>query len=66
MEKEKDLQTGEREKNVIEEKTTAEYLFQEVAELVVNNFVATYRKEGGALLMRIPCGKTFKIIVQDA
>ncbi len=66
MEKEKDLQTSEREKNRIEDKSTAEYLFQEVAELVVNNFVATYRKEGGALLMRIPGGKTFKIIVQDA
>ena len=66
MEKEKDLQTSEREKNRIEDKSTAEYLFQEVAELVVNNFVATYRKEGCALLMRIPCGKTFKIIVQDA
>ena len=66
MEKEKDLQTSEREKNRAEDKSTVEYLFQEVAELVVNNFVATYRKEGRTVLMRIPCGKTFKIIVQDA
>ena len=33
MEKEKDLQTSERKKNRAEDKSTVEYLFQEVAEL---------------------------------
>lgn len=66
MEKEKDLVASERGNGETEIKSTVEYLFQEIAELVVNNFVATYTKEDTKLFMRLPSGKTFKIIVQEA
>ena len=63
MEQAKDLLKNEVES---EYKATAEYLFGEVAELIRNNFVATYEKQGCTLIMRIPSGKTFTITVQDA
>ena len=37
----KELQANERENKTSEYKSTAEYLFQEITEWVVGNFVAT-------------------------
>ena len=62
----KELQINEMENKTIEYKSTSEYLFQEIADWLVDNFVATYKKENCTLWMRLPDGKTFKITVQDA
>ncbi len=62
----KELQANERENKTSEYKSTAEYLFQEITEWVVGNFVATYKKENCTLCMRLPHGKSFQITVQDA
>lgn len=41
-------------------------LFEEVASLIVENFVATYQKDGeNALIMRLPNGQQFKIAVEE-
>lgn len=61
----KELQINEMEDKTREYKSTSEYLFQEIVDWLVGNFVATYKKENCTLCMRLPDGKTFKIIVQD-
>ena len=63
---EKELHANERKNAAIQYKSTADYLFQELAEWLVNSFIATYKKEGCTLWMRLPDGKNFKITVQDA
>ncbi len=63
---EKELHANERENATAEYKSTVDYLFQEVSEWLINNFIATYKKEDCTLWMRLSDGKTFKITVQDA
>lgn len=63
---EKELHANEMENKTSEYKSTSEYLFQEIADWLVGNFVATYKKEDCTLWMRLPDGKNFKITVQDA
>ena len=41
-------------------------LFQEIARVIAENFVATYQiEEGNVLTMRIPNGQQFQITVQE-
>lgn len=47
------------------EKAKAEDLFQELAEVITDSFVATYETEGNALIMRIPSGQKFRIAVEE-
>ena len=55
------------EKNCNEQKrASVGVLFEEVANLIVENFVATYQKDGeNALIMRLPNGQQFKISVEE-
>ena len=55
------------EKNCNKEKrASVGVLFEEVASLIVENFVATYQKDGeNALIMRLPNGQQFKISVEE-
>ena len=49
-----------------EKKASASALFEEVASLIVENFVATYQKDGeNVLVMRLPNGQQFKISVEE-
>lgn len=50
----------------MEEKASAQALFDEIAKVIAENFVATYQKdEGNTLTMRLPNGQQFQITVQD-
>ena len=41
-------------------------MFEEVASLIVENFVATYQKDGeNTLIMCLPNGQQFKISVEE-
>ena len=55
------------EKNCNKEKrASVGALFEEVASLIVENFVATCQKDGeNALIMRLPNGQQFKISVEE-
>ena len=49
-----------------EKRASVGVLFEEVASLIVENFVATYQKDGeNALIMRLPNGQQFKISVEE-
>ena len=48
-----------------DKKATAKDLFEKLAEVVAETFVATYEKGDNVLIMRIPNGQTFKITVQE-
>lgn len=49
-----------------EKRASVGALFEEVASLIVENFVATYQKDGeNALIMRLPNGQQFKISVEE-
>ena len=56
-----------KEKNCNKEKkASVGVLFEEVASLIVENFVATYQKDGeNTLIMRLPNGQQFKISVEE-
>ncbi len=48
------------------ERASAEALFEEIASVIAENFVATYQKEeGNSLTMRLPNGQQFQITVQE-
>ena len=48
------------------EKASAEALFEEIASVIAENFVATYQKEeNNSLTMRLPNGQEFQISVQE-
>ena len=48
------------------EKASAEALFEEIASVIAENFVATYQKgEGNVLTMRLPNGQEFQIIIKE-
>ncbi len=46
-------------------KATAEELFEKLAKVITEEFVATYERKDLALLMRIPNGQMFKITVEE-
>lgn len=46
-------------------KAKAEDLFEKLAKVITEEFVATYERKDLALLMRIPNGQTFKITVEE-
>ena len=48
-----------------EKMAKAEELFDKLAKVITEEFVATYQKDGLSLLMHIPNGQTFKITVQE-
>ena len=48
-----------------EKMAKAEELFEKLAKVITEEFVATYQKDGLSLLMRIPNGQTFKITVEE-
>lgn len=48
-------------KEIKSEKTIT--LFKEITELIRNNFVATYEREDNSIIMRIPNGEKFRILV---
>ena len=45
--------------------TTAEKLLEEIAEVIAENFVATYEKQGASLTIRSVGGKTFRMTVEE-
>ena len=45
--------------------TTAETLLEEIAEVVAENFVAIYEKQGASLTIRSVGGKTFRMTVEE-
>ena len=49
-----------------ENKAKAEDLFEELVEVITDTFVATYKRQGTTLKMRIPNGQTFNISVEEA
>ena len=46
-------------------KPTANDAFEKIAEVIRENFVATYEKDGCTLIMRLPSGQKFKITVEN-
>ena len=48
-----------------EKMAKAEDLFEKLAKVITEEFVATYKRKDLALLMRIPNGQTFKITVEE-
>ena len=48
-----------------EQKTTAEELLSAIAEVVAENFVAIYEKQGSNLLIRSVGGTTFRLTVEE-
>ena len=49
-----------------EKRASVSALFEEVTSLIVENFVATYQKDGeNTLIMRLPNGQQFKISVEE-
>ena len=47
------------------EKTKTEDLFQELTEVITDSFVATYKTEENALIMKISNGQKFRISVEE-
>ena len=49
-----------------EKRASVGVLFEEIASLIVESFVATYQKDGeNTLIMRLPNGQQFKISVEE-
>ena len=48
-----------------EQETSAENLFKELLEVVTDTFIATYEVEGNSMVMKIVCGKKFRISVEE-
>ena len=46
-------------------KAKVEDLFAEIVEVIKNNFVAIYQTQANALIMRIPNGQKFRVIVEE-
>ena len=44
---------------------TAKMLFEELVEVIIGTFVATYESDGNTLIMRIPNGQKFSISVAE-
>lgn len=54
------------EEKVCNERASSEALFEEIASVIAENFVAIYQKEeGNSLTMRLPNGQEFQIIVHE-
>ncbi len=49
-----------------EHKPTANEAFEKIAEVIRENFIATYETDARTLIMRLPSGQKFKITVEDA
>ena len=60
------MQTNQEKAFTKENKAKAEDLFEELVEVIKDTFVATYKRQGTTLKMRIPNGQTFNISVEEA
>ena len=60
------MQRNKENVSTKENKAKAEDLFEELVEVITDTFVATYKRQGTTLKMRISNGQTFNISVEEA
>lgn len=62
--KEGAIQT-ETKKEEMEYRAQPKELLQELSEVIADTFVGTYQMDDNSLIMRIPNGQAFRIIVEE-
>lgn len=66
MEKQKVCADCENGNGLVEvQRANAGELMENLTDLIRHNFVATYGREEGALIMRLPNGQTFRIWAEE-